>query len=95
MREWLYSVETMGGRDRSKYPAKWVWHLIIHRLIPEDWKLETVDRRPTLNGIDLLELSFTGKDMEDFGFEKGQNGKSDRVNIFGQDVTKQKLATRK
>jgi hypothetical protein len=81
--KWLHNYETVDVSDKSTYPSKWIWHLIRHCKKTEDLELGIEAGRLTLKGIDLTRLLFTGGYLEGkIGFQKGQNGKKDRVNIL-------------
>ncbi len=38
MREWACSFETVDPlSEKSKHSAKWIWDLIMHGVIPDEW----------------------------------------------------------
>jgi hypothetical protein len=85
MREWASCHETVDPTDRSKYPVKWLWDVVMHTITPYEWPTEVRDEgEPHPRPIDWSQSAITGGYLTEYqGYQKGQYNRRHRIKMLG------------
>ena len=79
--------QTMDQSDKSTYPAKWVWCLIMHGKIPRNSEMGSAEGILNLIYFDPEDNVLTGAILEKMSaFQRSQNDWKKQVTILGYAV---------